>query len=92
MLFISLPIAYTTYNVLPNELPQIFLAANIGTFGAMLPFVLRLRVGWGFVSERLREKETYFEAQQRGLFARKDKEVRRETRRPGGGANLLDGW
>jgi len=74
MLFISLPIAYTTYNVLPNELPQIFLAANIGTFGAMLPFVLRLRVGWGFVSERLREKETYFEAQQRGLFARKDKE------------------
>lgn len=73
---ISLPVAYTTFNVLPYELPQLILSANIGTFAAMLPFVLRLRVGWGFVSERLREKETYYEANQRALFATKDKEVR----------------
>ena len=81
MLFISLPVSYTTFSVLPYEFPQLFLAANIGTLTAMLPFVVRLRVGWGFVSERLREKETYYEAQQRGLFARKDREVRLRSRR-----------
>ena len=81
MLFISLPVSYATFSVLPYEFPQLFLAANIGTLTAMLPFVVRLRVGWGFVSERLREKETYYEAQQRGLFARKDKEVRRRGMR-----------
>jgi len=74
-LLLSLPIAYTTFNVLPDEIPQIILSANIGTFATMLPFVVRLRVGWGFVSERLREKETYFEAKQRALFATKDRET-----------------
>jgi len=74
-LFASLPIAYVTYNRLPFELPQLLLSANIGTFAVMLAFVARLRVGYGFVSQRLREKETYFEAQQRGLIFRKDRET-----------------
>jgi len=72
-LFVSLPIAYTTFYNLPGELPNLFVAANLGTVVAMVPFVLRLRVGWGFVSQRLRERQTYYEANQRGLFARKDK-------------------
>merc|ERR1712087_332049 len=37
-----------------------------------LPFVLRLRVGWGFVSTRLKERASYYEAEQRGLLFRKD--------------------
>jgi len=41
----------------------------------MIPFIFRLRAGWGFASQRLREKSTYYEAQQRGLFAKKDKET-----------------
>jgi hypothetical protein len=73
MVFVSLPVAYTTYSVFPYELPQFLLAANLGTLFVMTPFVFRLRVGWGFVSERLKEKSTYYEAQQRGLFARKDR-------------------
>ena len=52
-LFASLPIAYTTYYNIPDELPNLLLAANLGTLAAMLPFVLRLRVGWGFVSKRV---------------------------------------
>lgn len=75
MLFLSLPISYTTYSQLPFELPQLFLAANLGTLGVMLPFVFRLRVGWAFVSKRLREKASYYEAEQRGLLARKDRET-----------------
>ena len=69
------PIAFVTYNSLPNEIPQLLLSANIGTSAALLPFVIRLRVGWGFVSKRLRDKAIYYEAQQSGLIKRKDKEV-----------------
>jgi hypothetical protein len=70
--FASLPIAYTTYHRLPFELPQLLLSANIGTLAVMAPFVGRLRIGYGYVSERLREKSTYYEAQSRGLFAQKE--------------------
>jgi hypothetical protein len=73
--FASLPIAYTTYHQLPFELPQLLLSANIGTMAVMTPFVARLRVGYGYVSQRLKEKSTYYEAQQRGLFATKDKDA-----------------
>ena len=72
--FASLPIAYTTYHRIPFELPQLFLSANIGTLAVMTPFVARLRIGYGYVSQRLREKTFYYEAQQRGLFAKKDEE------------------
>ena len=73
MLFLSLPIAFTTFNQIPFELPQLFLAANIGTlFWVMLPFVVRQRLSWGFVSKRLRERELYYEQNERGFFARKD--------------------
>ena len=73
MLFLSLPIAFTTFNQIPFELPQLFLAANIGTlFWVMLPFVARQRLSWGFVSKRLRERELYYEQNERGFFARKD--------------------
>lgn len=80
MLLLSLPISYTTYNVLPFELPQLFLAANLGTLGIMVPFVFRLRVGWGFVSRRLKQKATYYEAEQRGLLARKDRATQTRDR------------
>jgi hypothetical protein len=75
MLLVSLPVAYNTYSVFPYELPQFLLAANLGTLFVMIPFVFRLRVGWAFVSARLKEKVTYYEAEQRGLFARKDRET-----------------
>jgi hypothetical protein len=73
--FASLPIAYTTYHRLPFELPQLLLSANIGTLAAMAPFLARLRVGYGYVSERLRARTIYYEAQQRGLFAKKDQDA-----------------
>ena len=46
----------------------------------MIPFILRLRVGWGYVSERLKERKTYYEAQSRGLFAQKDRETQLRDR------------
>merc|ERR1719247_3774717 len=48
--FVSLPVAFVTYNRLPAELAQLLLSANIGTLAAMVPFIFRLRVGWGFAS------------------------------------------
>jgi hypothetical protein len=76
MLFISLPIAYTTFYVLPDEIPQLFIASNFGTFAAMLAFVLKIRYDWGTVSGRLNSRTTYFEADQTGQRAQKDKGVR----------------
>ena len=75
MLLISLPVSYTTFHQLPFELPQLLIAANIGTLAVMIPFVLRLRVGWASVSKRLKENTFYYESQQRGLFAKKDRET-----------------
>jgi len=80
MLLLSLPISFTTYNQLPFELPQLLLAANLGTLGIMVPFVFRLRVGWAFVSRRLKQKATYYEAEQRGLLARKDRATQTRDR------------
>ena len=73
MLFLSLPISYVTFYNLPQELPNLLVAANIGSIVAMVPFVARLRVGWGFVSQRLLDRNTYYEANQRGYVATKDK-------------------
>ncbi len=72
---VSLPVAYSTYSVLPNELPQLLLSANIGTLCVMLLFVARLRSGWGAVSQRLRDPSIYYEAQQTGNLATKDRET-----------------
>lgn len=80
MLLLSLPISYTTYNQLPFELPQLLLSANLGTLAIMVPFVFRLRVGWAFVSRRLKQKATYYEAEQRGLLARKDRATQTRDR------------
>jgi len=75
MAIVGLPVAYTTFDVLPKELPQLFLSANIGTLAvAMLPFTIRLRWGWGFISGRLKKERLYYEQQERGFFARKDRE------------------
>jgi len=54
-LLLSLPVSYNTYNQLPFELPQLLIAANLGTLTVMIPFVLRLRVGWSSVSTRLKQ-------------------------------------
>ena len=70
-LLLSLPVSYNTYHVLPFELPQLIIASNLGTLSVMIPFLFRLRVGWGSISNRLKQKSFYYEAQQRGLFARK---------------------
>merc|ERR1712232_709255 len=75
MLFISLPVSYITFPNLPNELPNLLVAANMGTFPVMILFVLRLRFGWGYVSQRLKEKKTYVEKQQRGFEITKDAET-----------------
>ena len=63
-----------------SGIEKAILAANIGTFAVMLPFIARLRVGWGYVSERLKERKTYYEANQRGLFATKDREMQLRDR------------
>ena len=78
--FLSLPIAYTTYYNIPQELPNLLLAANLGTLFIMLPFVLRLRFGWYGAERRLKDRSIYYEAQQTGLFARKDKESQMRDR------------
>lgn len=75
MLFFSLPASYITFDVLPKELPQLLIAANMGTFAFMLLFIGRLRLAWGEVSGRLKSRETYFEDERRGNVARKDREV-----------------
>ena len=80
MLLLSLPVAYNTYHTLPFEMPQLLIAANLGTLAVMLPFVFRLRLGWSSVSMRLKQSSIYYEAQQRGLFARKDRESQTRDR------------
>ena len=74
-LFISLPVSYTTFYVLPDEIPQLLIASNFGTFAAMLLFVLKLRLDWGGLSKRLASRTLYFEADQTGQQAKKDKAV-----------------
>jgi len=76
MLLISLPVAYTTFDRLPEEIPQLLISANMGTLVFMIGFVLRLRLSWGLVGERLREKKSYYEANQVGNFFTKDREER----------------
>ena len=51
------------------------IAANFGTFAAMIAFVLKIRFDWGTVSSRLNSRTTYFEADQTGQRAQKDKGV-----------------
>jgi hypothetical protein len=70
--FFSLPISYVTYDRLPQEFPNLFLAANMGTFAVMIFFIVRLWVNWGYVGRRLKERQTYYEANERGLSAEKD--------------------
>jgi len=72
-LFISLPIAYTTFYVLPDEIPQLLIAANFGTFAVMIAFVVKLRLDWGIIGRRLASRITYFEADQTGQKVTKDK-------------------
>ena len=73
MLFASLPISYTTFYNIPAELPNLLVAANLGTIPVMIAFVARMRVSWGFVSGRLKSRATYYEANQRGFQAKKSK-------------------
>mmetsp|Transcript_50312 Transcript_50312/g.100183 ORF Transcript_50312/g.100183 Transcript_50312/m.100183 type:complete len:291 (-) Transcript_50312:289-1161(-) len=75
MALISLPVSYVTFDVLPKELPQLLISANMGTFAFMLLFIGRLRLAWGEVSGRLKSREVYFEENQRGNSVRKQKEV-----------------
>jgi hypothetical protein len=72
MFFLSLPISYVTF---PNDPAQLLISAHIGTCLALLPFVFRLRTGWGFVAARLRDRSTYYEANGAGFLSRKDREV-----------------
>jgi len=76
-LFVSLPIALSTYDA--QQLPAVLLAANVGGSAVVVAFCLRLRAGFGYVSERLTSKETYYEdngASGRGGFlAEKDPEA-----------------
>ena len=76
MLFISLPVSYTTFYVIPDEIPQLLIASNFGTFAAMLVFIAKLRLDWTGVSRRLGSRTIYFEADQTGQQAKKDKGVR----------------
>jgi hypothetical protein len=77
MFVISLPVAYDTYKLLPDQLPELFAAAHTGTAAFLLVFVLRLRNGWGFVERRLKERVTYYETEKKGGFlARKENEER----------------
>lgn len=75
MFVVSLPVAYDTYTLLPDQLPELLAAAHTGTAAFLLVFVLRLRNGWGFVERRLKERVTYYETEKKGGFlARKDNE------------------
>ncbi|EOD38275.1 hypothetical protein EMIHUDRAFT_460471 [Emiliania huxleyi CCMP1516] len=75
MLVVSLPIAFDTYRVLPAQLPELLAAAHTGTAAFMVVAVLRLRLGWGFVQKRLKERVSYYEQNQRGFLAKKDDEA-----------------
>ena len=74
-LIFSLPVSFVTFDQLPQELPQLLIAANIGTLGFLVLFVGRLRLAWAEVSTRLKAKTTYYESNQRGNLARKEREA-----------------
>lgn len=59
--FLSWPIAYVTYYVLPKELPNLITTANIGTFPAMFIFLWNLRSKWDDIAYNLRSKKIVFE-------------------------------
>ena len=69
------PIALTTYGDLPAQLPQAALAACVGGAVPLLAFVLRLRVGWAYVSRRLTDRLTYFEVRGQSRTSEKDDEA-----------------
>uniref|UniRef100_A0A6S9UH15 Uncharacterized protein n=1 Tax=Chrysotila carterae TaxID=13221 RepID=A0A6S9UH15_CHRCT len=75
---ISLPIALTTFAT-AETLPQALLATHVGGSGVVLAFLLRLRTGWGYVSMRLRDRQTYYEENgasgRGGYLAEKDAEA-----------------
>ena len=56
-ILLGLPVALSTYSA-PTEVPQALLAAAVGGALPTLGFDLRLRVGWGYVSGRLTDRET----------------------------------
>lgn len=63
---------------------QVLLATNVGSSGVVVAFLLRLRVGWGYVSQRLREESTYYEENgasgRGGYVAEKDAEAKMRDR------------
>jgi len=71
----SLPIALSTYGSLA-ELPLALLGSSVGASGVTFAFVLRLRIGWSYVSGRLRDSTVYYERNQRGYEVKKDESVR----------------
>ena len=72
-LVFGLPVALSTFDDLPQELPQVILASSFSSGVLVLCFVLRLRQGWGYVSSRLTDRYTYFEKNQRGYQVEKNR-------------------
>lgn len=60
---LSLAIAFETYGDLGGftAVGATLIAANVGAVSVLLGFVVRLRIGWGYVSSRLLDSETYYE-------------------------------
>ena len=84
---LSLAIAAETYGDIGGivAVGATLLAANVGAVGALLAFVVRLRIGWGYVSSRLLDTETYYEEMtardgRRANVATKDRETRTRDR------------
>ena len=84
VVFLGLPIALTSYTDIPAELPQALLGANLCGLVFLFVFLLRLRAGWAYVSERLSNAETYYEVGRgggaRGYVATKDAEEKMRDR------------
>jgi len=71
--FISLPIAGGTFEQ-PDELAQRLLSANAGGTAVVLALVIRLWLGVGHVSERLKADAVYFESDEKNPTTTNDLE------------------
>ena len=71
-IILGVPISLSSYSSM--LLPQACLSALVGGAIPTLMFALRLRTGWGYISNRLVAKEVYYEMKQRGYLVKKDAE------------------
>mmetsp|Transcript_94901 Transcript_94901/g.164752 ORF Transcript_94901/g.164752 Transcript_94901/m.164752 type:complete len:347 (-) Transcript_94901:74-1114(-) len=79
--FFSFPVSYVTFYNLPQEFPNFFVAANLGTLPFMFMLIFWIKTNWDTVSSSLLDRKIYYEGEGLGgLFKGKQKEERYRDR------------